>query len=106
MIRNIEFVHERGFVHRDIKPENMCVGNGKKQNICYLIDFGLVKRYLCPKTGEHIRYQQDKGIVGTVKFLSLTAHNGDEHGRRDDVEAITLIIVYLYSQGKLPWDLP
>lgn len=40
----------------------------------YLIDFGLVKRYLCPKSGNHIPFKENKGIVGTVKYLSLSAH--------------------------------
>ena len=89
-----------------MKPENICIGQGKKSNIVYLIDFGLAKRYLCPKTGDHVQFRDDKGIVGTVKYLSLSAHLGCEHGRRDDLEALGNIIIYFFNGGKLPWDIP
>jgi len=35
-------------LHRDLKPENIMIGQGKKSFLFYLIDFGLVKRYICP----------------------------------------------------------
>jgi len=50
-LTRLELLHSFSFVHRDLKPENICIGQGKKSNIVYLIDFGLSKRYLCPKTG-------------------------------------------------------
>jgi len=50
----METMHEKGFIHRDIKPENFLAGVGKKSHIIYSIDFGLVKRYIDPKTGTHI----------------------------------------------------
>ena len=48
-----------------MKPENITIGFGKRSNQFYLIDYGLAKRYLCPKTGNHIAFKDDKGIVGT-----------------------------------------
>jgi len=42
------------FIHRDVKPCNAYIGTGKKVNIIHLIDFGLSKRYISPKTGLHI----------------------------------------------------
>jgi serine/threonine protein kinase len=88
-----------------MKPENICIGQGKKSNVVFLIDFGLSKRYLCPKSGDHITYRDDKGIVGTVKYLSLNSHLGAEHGRRDDLEALTNILIYFFNGGILPWDI-
>jgi serine/threonine protein kinase len=41
-------MHGQGYIHRDMKPENIMIGMGKKSNIVYMIDFGLVKRYICP----------------------------------------------------------
>ena len=103
MLTRLQVVHEHDFVHRDLKPENICIGQGKKSNICYLIDFGLTKRFRCPKTGDHITFKQNLGIVGTAMFLSLNSHLGAEHGRRDDLEALCNIMIYLFNQGKLPW---
>jgi serine/threonine protein kinase len=106
ILSRLEVMHSHNFVHRDMKPENICIGQGKKSNIVYLIDFGLCKRYLDPKTGEHITYRNDKGIVGTIKYLSLETHLGAEHGRRDDLEALCNIIIYFFNMGTLPWDIP
>lgn len=53
----LEHLHSRNFLHRDIKPENFLIGDGKKEDIIYLIDYGLAKRYRDPKTGNHISYK-------------------------------------------------
>ena len=54
MILRIESLHNAGFLHRDIKPENFLVGQGKKAKTIFVIDFGLSKRFKCPKTDKHI----------------------------------------------------
>jgi serine/threonine protein kinase len=92
-------MHSKSFLHRDMKPENMTIGSNKKSNIAYLIDFGLAKRYLCPKTGQHIPFKEGKGIVGTQRYLSLNGHMGNEHGRRDDLEALGIILIYFLRGG-------
>ena len=87
-----------------MKPENILIGQGKKTNTFYLIDFGLAKRYLCPKTGTHIPFKANKGTIGTLKYLSLSAHKGNEHSRRDDLESLGIILIYFLRRGNLPWD--
>ena len=89
-----------------MKPENITIGNGKKSSQFFLIDYGLAKRYICPKTGIHIPFKENKGIVGTQRYLSLNAHMGNEHSRRDDLEALGIILINFLKGGKLPWDLP
>lgn len=39
------------------KLSNSCVITGKMANICYLIDFGISKRYECG-IGKHINYEE------------------------------------------------
>lgn len=106
VLNRLEWFHERQFLHRDMKPENILVGQGKKANIIYLIDFGLTKRYIEAKSGKHITFKENKGIIGTLKFLSLNGHMGNEHSRRDDLEAFGNILCYFLTKGNLPWDLP
>ena len=44
----------------------------------YAIDFGLSKRYLHPKSGDHIVMKKNKGLVGTARFASINSHLGIE----------------------------
>ena len=74
MIERIEKMHAANFIHRDIKPENFLVGHGKKQNTVYIIDFGLSKRYRCPKTGNHNEFKMRISPTGTLRYCSLMAH--------------------------------
>jgi serine/threonine protein kinase len=78
MIQRIETMHSLNFIHRDIKPENFLIGAGKKSNTIFCIDFGLSKRFKCPKTGQHIEKKKRLGITGTPRYCSLNAHQSNE----------------------------
>ena len=54
MMDRIKELHECKYMHRDIKPQNFLIGHGKKENKLFLIDFGLSKSFMDPKTGKHI----------------------------------------------------
>ena len=66
-----------------------------------MIDLGLSKQYL--KNGIHIPYCTGKQLTGTARYASINTHMGYQQGRRDDIEAIGYVIVYL-SKGILPWQ--
>ena len=64
MLESIEGMHEMGFLHRDIKPvsllqphhrrsahpmqSNFAMGLPPNHNRCFIIDFGLARRYSMP----------------------------------------------------------
>lgn len=102
LFKTLKFIHEMGYVHRDLKPDNILFGRGKKTNVAYIIDFGLCKRYLM-EDSTHIPFSTSKKLVGTARFCSVNSHKGYELSRRDDLESICYILIYLIK-GSLPWQ--
>jgi len=104
MISRLEYIHKKLILHRDIKPDNFTLGLGKQSHIIYLIDFGLSKKYRSSKGNhEHIKYSENKRLIGTARYASINALRGCEQGRRDDMEALGYVLMY-FLRGNLPWQ--
>ena len=96
-------MHTKSLLHRDIKPDNFLMGLGKRTHIIHIIDFGLSCQYRNPKTQEHIPYKSGKSIIGTIRYVSVNTQMGIEQSRRDDLESLGFVYVYL-AKGELPWQ--
>jgi casein kinase 1 len=96
----LENFHNQGFVHRDIKPDNFLTDSEGRG--LYLIDFGLSK-YLRDSKGHHIEPNNRKNLTGTPRYASIANHKGRDQGRRDDLESLGYVMIYLL-RGSLPWQ--
>ena len=103
LINIIEKLHNIGIIHRDLKPENILLGLEKEKKSIYLIDFGISRFYINSK-GCHIQYVDNKKYMGNIIFMSLNVSNGIEPTRRDDMESIGYILMYILT-GYLPWNI-
>lgn len=99
MLQILEAVHAKFILHRDLKPENIMFN--PQTNTFSLIDFGLSKRFV-DKSGKHILRSTSKPFRGTLRYCSLNMHNGVENSRRDDIESLVYVLVFL-QKGSLPW---
>mmetsp|Transcript_35339 Transcript_35339/g.57183 ORF Transcript_35339/g.57183 Transcript_35339/m.57183 type:complete len:581 (+) Transcript_35339:112-1854(+) len=102
MLHCIEEVHESGYLHRDVKPSNFAMGLGQeKQYRCYMIDFGLARRFLMP-SGDIRQPRDNAGFRGTARYASVNSHLCKELGRRDDLWSLLYVLVE-FLLGSLPW---
>ncbi|KAL0265758.1 UNVERIFIED_CONTAM: hypothetical protein PYX00_011473 [Menopon gallinae] len=99
MVDILEGIHSRGRIYRDLKPENIMVDY---RDQLYLIDFGMSKHYIDPATKAHIKISFDKKLSGTARYVSINMHKGIEQSRRDDLESLGYVLVFL-AKKTLPW---
>lgn len=101
VLKILQNLHSNGLVHRDIKPDNFLFGIGEKSNQIYIIDFGFCKVY--EHNGIHIDSYRVGGLIGSLDYASISAHNYCQVSRKDDIESLCYMLIYLYM-GKLDWQ--
>jgi serine/threonine protein kinase len=103
MITRLQYIHNKHILHRDIKPDNFIMGIDNNKDIVYLIDFGLSKKYRSSRTLQHIKYSENKKLIGTARYASIHALEELEQSRRDDLESVGYVLIY-FLKGSLPWQ--
>lgn len=109
-VRLLRKLHSKGYVHGDVKPENFLCAYSEDNSMdpnrgLFMVDLGLASRWRDPsKAGGHIAYgQRVDHFSGTVRYASVNAHLGRWLSRRDDLESLGYMLLYLYC-GHLPWQ--
>ena len=67
----------------------------------YLIDFGLAHCFL-DDNGYHIKHPENVNFKGSISYCSLNLFNKRHPSRRDDIESLLYVIMFLFY-GELPW---
>ena len=95
MLQILEHIHKKYYIHRDIKPDNFLMGIGPNNKFLYIIDLGFAKPYRDLSTLAHIPMTKGQGITGTSRFASINTLSGYTQSRRDDLESLAYVIIYL-----------
>ena len=101
IINRLEYIHWKNYIHKDIKPQNFVNGRKDPHNI-YIVDFGFSHKYRSSRTGKHIKYRNKNVVIGSMSFVSINANIGYEQSRRDDLEALGYMLIFLATDN-LPW---
>ncbi|CAD5216786.1 unnamed protein product [Bursaphelenchus xylophilus] len=101
-LQAIEELHAAKFVHRDIKPANYAVGMDEQSHIIYILDFGIARKFV-KSDGDLKTPREGIGFKGTVRFASITCHNGFDVGPIDDVESWFYLLLDISVPKGLPW---
>ena len=100
-----EVIHNNNIIHRDIKPANIAIGieEDNKNKYIYVLDFGLSKKYRSDTTKRHFSFSKNNPLIGNARYSSINALEGGTQSRRDDLESIGYLLLYLLL-GNLPWQ--
>jgi Ca2+-binding EF-hand superfamily protein/tRNA A-37 threonylcarbamoyl transferase component Bud32 len=94
ILNALAYLHDFGIAHCDLKPENMLCDR-KTGNIVKITDFGLSKMLLSN--------QSIHEVSGTITYIAPEALQYACYGIETDLWALG-VIIYLLTQGKLPFD--
>lgn len=100
----LEYAHSRSVIHCDVTPTNLLMGHEQQTlPLIYLVDYGLARLFQDVHSSDHIPLTTGQPFVGTATFASVNTHKGIALSRRDDLESLSYVLLYLL-RGSLPWQ--
>ena len=100
LVDGLEWLHRKGLLFIDVKPDNFML-NAEQQ--LFFVDYGLVERWVSTM-GSGAKPDIQRQMVGTPTFASLDVHGGHTPMRKDDMEAMAMVLISLFSDGQMPWS--
>lgn len=102
-IKEIQKLHDMGYVHRDIKPENFVLS--PDNTTLTLIDFGTSKHLpkSFPKKPPTFHPSPSASSQTNLLYMSINVHLGLDPSKRDDLISLGYMLLHLLT-GKLPWS--
>ena len=103
LVKILEKIHKSKFLVRDLRPDNVSIGYGQRAKDFYILDVHRFKKYWDDRIGQHIMYKEGKPFLGDALFGSVNEHLGLELSRRDDLESLAYLALYMLK-GSLDWE--
>jgi tRNA A-37 threonylcarbamoyl transferase component Bud32/formylglycine-generating enzyme required for sulfatase activity len=91
----LHHVHQCGIIHRDFKPGNILLEAGDRAKI---VDFGLARHTESVST-----ISSDKGLLGTIPYMSPEQCQGKPVSVASDVYALGVVLYEMLS-GRRPFE--
>jgi eukaryotic-like serine/threonine-protein kinase len=99
LARVVWHAHRHGILHRDLKPSNVIIPR-TNMPAAKVTDFGIARLL------EEANVTPRGVLIGTPRFASPEALAGCRVGAAHDVYSLGMTLLYLFSGGRLPGDLP
>ena len=98
ILERIKFIHSKNIIYCNINPDNLYINFFRFQNIIYLTDF--THAIKC----DNINKTKNSFNSNNLIFSSINSMNGIKIYKKDDLESLGYLLLFLLKGG-LPWEL-